>query len=205
MKRVAILAAVLLSGAAFAAEQWNAEQIAQKKTEAAAAKSAWLRASINAEIAVKGGTAPGSYAEIEQRCIAAYGAENISADYGKVKACQLVCFGYPEFTVDAYKVAKIQKNVFWWRFVLNKNTPLVLSDEQKFSELAECMLSGCEKDPKNVQKVIGEMLCYTSAVDDAAAKKVLTDLNRYFSAKLALDKAAWEPVVAQLRTVLATY
>ena len=75
MKRVAILAAVLLSGAAFAAEQWNAEQIAQKKAEAAAAKSAWQRASINAELAVKGGTAPGSYAEIEQRCIAAYGAE----------------------------------------------------------------------------------------------------------------------------------
>ena len=44
MKRVAILAAVLLSGAAFAAEQWNAEQIAQKKAEAAAAKSAWQRA-----------------------------------------------------------------------------------------------------------------------------------------------------------------
>ena len=44
MKRVAILAAVLLSGAAFAAEQWTAEQIAQKKAEAAAAKSAWQRA-----------------------------------------------------------------------------------------------------------------------------------------------------------------
>ena len=80
-----------------------------------------------------------------------------------------------------------------------------MSDEQRFTDLAECMLSGCEKDPKNIQKVIGEMLCYTSAVDDAAAKKVLTDLNRYFSAKLALDKAAWEPVVAQIRTVLATY
>lgn len=205
MKRVAILVAVLLSGAAFAAEQWTAEQIAQKQAEAAAAKSAWQRASINAEIAVKGGTAPGSYAEIEQRCIAAYGAENLSADYGKLKACQLVCFAYPEFTLDAYKVAKIQKNIFWWRLILNKNTPLVLSDEQKFSELAECMLSGCEKDPKNVQKVIGEMLSYTSAVEDAKAKKALTDLNRYFSAKLALDKAAWEQVVAQIRTVLATY
>ena len=205
MKRVAILAAVLLSGAAFAAEQWNTEQVTREQERLANAETPWLRGAIRAEIAVRGGSYPESYAEIEQRCIEAYAAAGLKKDSAQKKACQLVCFAYPEYAVDAYKVAKATKNVFWWRIILMKNTPLVLRDEQKFMDLAECMLSGCEKNPKNVQKVIGEMLCYTSAVDDAAAKKVLTDLNRYFSAKLALDKAAWEPVVAQLRTVLATY
>lgn len=205
MKRVAILAAVLLSGAAFAAEHWTAERVVQEQEKLAEAKTPWKRASINAEIAVKGGSAPESFAEIEKRCIEAYVAEKLSEDYGTLKACQFVCFAFPEFSADAYKAAKIQKNVFWWRLILNKKCQLVLSAEQRFSDLAECMLSGCEKDPKNIQTIISEMLCYTAFVDDVKAKKTLTDLNRYFSAKLAVDKAAWEPVVAQIRTVLATY
>ena len=206
MKRVAILSAVLLAtGAAFAAGQLTSEQVDQKRAELAEAKTPWKRASLNAEISVRGGSAPESFAEIEKKCIEVCKAENLQDAYGKLKACQIVFFHYPEFAVDGYKSAKIQKNIFWWRFVLNKKSPLILSDEQRFTDLAECMLSGCEKDPKNVQRVIGEMLSYTSAVDDAKAKKTLTDLNRYFSAKLALDKAAWEPVVAQIRTVLATY
>ena len=205
MKRVAILAAVLLSGAAFAAEQWTADRVAQEEERLAAATTPWMKGAIRAEIAVFGGSYPGSYAEIEQRCLDAFAQVGLKKDSAQKKACQLVCFAYPEYAADAYKVAKATKSVFWWRLILMKGTPLVLSDEQRFEDLAECMLSGCEKVPKNVQRVIGQMLCYTASVDDAKAKKTLTDLNRFYSAKLTVDKAAWEPVVAQIRTVLATY
>ena len=154
---------------------------------------------------MRGGSYPESYAEIEQKCIEAFTAVGLRKYHAQIKACFLACFVYPEYVVDAYKVAKANKNMVWWRIILNRNSPLVLSDEQRFCDLAECMLSGCENDPKNVWKVISEMLRYTPSVEDAKAKKILTDLNRYFSAKIALDKAAWEPVVAQIRTVLATY
>ncbi len=50
-----------------------------------------------------------------------------------------------------------------------------------------------------------EKLCGNSAINAAEMKAFLQNVNRKYTARLADDKAAWEPIIAQVRTVLETY
>ena len=50
-----------------------------------------------------------------------------------------------------------------------------------------------------------EKLCGNSAVNAAEMKAFLQNVNRKYTAKLASDKAAWAPVIAQIRTMLEAY
>lgn len=55
-----------------------------------------------------------------------------------------------------------------------------------------------------VQSVITKLVG-NDAVRPDEMKAFLQNVNRKYSAKLIADKAAWEPVIAQIRTVLETY
>ena len=45
----------------------------------------------------------------------------------------------------------------------------------------------------------------SASIDEKTVKADLKKLNRLFSPKLLKDKAAWEPVIAMIRTALDTY
>ena len=58
---------------------------------------------------------------------------------------------------------------------------------------------------KSVVRMTVEKLCGNSAVNAAEMKAFLQNVNRKYTAKLASDKAAWAPVIAQIRTMLEAY
>ena len=58
---------------------------------------------------------------------------------------------------------------------------------------------------KSVVRMTVEKLCGNSAVNAAEMKTFLQNVNRKYSPQLINDKAAWEPIIAQVRTVLETY
>lgn len=58
---------------------------------------------------------------------------------------------------------------------------------------------------KTVIRMTVEKLCGNSAINAAEMKAFLQNVNRKYSPQLINDKAAWEPIIAQVRTVLETY
>ena len=50
-----------------------------------------------------------------------------------------------------------------------------------------------------------EAFCDAGFWDAAEMKTFLQNVNRKYSPQLINDKAAWEPIIAQVRTVLETY
>lgn len=58
---------------------------------------------------------------------------------------------------------------------------------------------------KTVIRMTVEKLCGNSAINAAEMKTFLQNVNRKYSPQLINDKAAWEPIIAQVRTVLETY
>ena len=58
---------------------------------------------------------------------------------------------------------------------------------------------------KTVIRMTVEKLCGNSAINAAEMKNFLQNVNRKYSPQLINDKAAWEPIIAQIRTVLETY
>ena len=58
---------------------------------------------------------------------------------------------------------------------------------------------------KSVVRMTVEKLCGNSAVNAAEMKAFLQNVNRKYTAKLASNKAAWAPVIAQIRTMLEAY
>ena len=58
---------------------------------------------------------------------------------------------------------------------------------------------------KSVVRMTVEKLCGNSAVNAAEMKNFLQNVNRKYTARLAYDKPAWEPIIAQIRTMLEAY
>lgn len=58
---------------------------------------------------------------------------------------------------------------------------------------------------KTVIRMTVEKLCGNSAINAAEMKAFLQNVNRKYSPQLINDKAAWEPIIAQVRTMLETY
>ena len=58
---------------------------------------------------------------------------------------------------------------------------------------------------KTVIRMTVEKLCGNDSINAAEMKNFLQNVNRKYSPQLINDKAAWEPVIAQVRTVLETY
>lgn len=55
-----------------------------------------------------------------------------------------------------------------------------------------------------IQQVVSKLVG-NDAIPAAEMKTFLQNVNRKYSAKLIEDKATWEPIIAQIRTVLETY
>ena len=58
---------------------------------------------------------------------------------------------------------------------------------------------------KSVVRMTVEKLCGNSAINAAEMKNFLQNVNRKYTARLAYDKPAWEPIIAQIRTMLEAY
>lgn len=56
-----------------------------------------------------------------------------------------------------------------------------------------------------VLNTVTNRLAGNEAVSAADMKAFYLNVNRKYSAMLLKDKAAWEPVIAQIRTMLETY
>ena len=58
---------------------------------------------------------------------------------------------------------------------------------------------------KDVVRMTVSRLVGNDSVNAAEMKTFLQNVNRKYSARLIDDKTAWEPIIAQIRTVLETY
>lgn len=80
-----------------------------------------------------------------------------------------------------------------------------LSKEQQYAGLIHCLMKYNDYTP---QQVLSMITCLVEAgieLPDMDIKVDLVKLNRKFSLRLVDDKAAWTPVVQNIRTALSTF
>ena len=207
MRKLFAIFAFLTLGAPLFAAVATPEQIKTYQELIASAQTNLHRADAQANIDVYGGDDPQSFAEIVTRVKAAFAKQNYNnADYVIWKACQLACWGYKgKFAADAFQAAKENDNIFLYYIARTPKAALVLSDEECFDIYSDVLLQHKFADAARTKQVLDDLLRLAPVQDETKAKTVLKKLNRLYSLNLLKDKAAWEPVVATIRTALETY
>ena len=207
MRKLFVIFAFIAIGAPLFAAVATPEQLKTYQERIANAKNDLQRADAQANIDVYGGDDPQSFAEIVTRVKAAFAKHNYTNDrYAVQKACQLACWGYEgKFVADAFKAAKADNNMFVYYLARSHKAALGLSDEESFDIYADVLLQHRFADAARTKQVLDALLRLAPVQDETKAKTVLKKLNRLYSPNLLKDKAAWEPVVATIRTALETY
>ena len=125
-------------------------------------------------------------------------------------------FGKPAFTVEETKAmvkagwefAKLNPSNYDVSYITNAYKLLDLTDKEAYLEI----LSQIKKYNGNIiggqtesLKAVKLFVKLAATVDVTTQKADLQTLNRIYSPKLLVNKTAWEPVVAIIRTALETY
>ena len=126
--------------------------------------------------------------------------------HGKIKTLLTIhnIFYQGKFVVDAFKAAKADNNIFVYYIASKYKSALGLSDEACFDIYEDALLRH-HFNAVMAKRVIDSLLRIAPGIDEAKVKTSLKKLNRLYSPYLIKDKAAWEPVVATIRTALETY
>lgn len=204
-KLLAIFSFAVFSASLFAAVA-TPEQVKTYQDRIANAKNDLQRADSQAMLDICAGEDPQSFAEILQRVNAAYAKHNVRNSQLSVrKACQIAYFFYQgKFVADAFKAAKADNNIFVYYIASKYKSALGLSDEACFDIYEDALLRH-HFNAVMAKRVIDSLLRIAPGIDEAKVKTSLKKLNRLYSPYLIKDKAAWEPVVATIRTALETY
>lgn len=182
------------------------EKIAAYNDQIAKATAPAAKADLQASIDVLGGADPVTFEEIVARCKAAFAKHNYTNDaYARTKACQIACWMYSgKFAVEAFKVARADNNVFVYYLARTHRKLLGLSDAEVFDIYVDRLSTG-NINAAGAKDTVGELLKLAPSMDETKVKAVLKKLNRLYSPFLIKDKAAWEPVVAMIRTAMETW
>ena len=206
MRKLFLFSLFAFVSAAASAAVVTEEKIAAYNDQIAKATAPVTKADLQASIDVLGGADPVTFEEIVTRCKAAFAKHNYTNDaYARQKACQIACWSYSgKFVADAFKAAKADNNVFVYYLARTHKKLLNLSDADLFDIYVDSLSTG-NVSAADAKTRVSDLLKLAPSMDETKVKAVLKKLNRLYSPFLIKDKAAWEPVVAMIRTAMETW
>ena len=111
-----------------------------------------------------------------------------------------------EFMSEAWEFCVKNPTEYDLFYLLNKST-VQLSDVTRDTSIRDYLLK-YRYNVATTNSALDMLIDLAASVDGTDSISVKTDLqkmNRKFSKNLLDDKAAWEPVIAKIRTTLETY
>ena len=200
-------AAVTLSAADYTFPGWKCTDKAKITAAIAAAPDDGikLRDSILLQLAE---TPPNTYAELCAIVDKTIDASDVKAkDYHKIAFKKQFPYCRNEFIVEAWEFCKKNPSDYDFYYVAYKAKQLNFTDLQVYAYMRDYLLQN-SPNATLARQAIDVLLNAAVMVDGTDGINVKSDLqrlNRKFSKNLLDNKAAWEPVIAKLRTTLETY
>lgn len=109
-----------------------------------------------------------------------------------------------QFTEDAWNFCKTNPTSYDLYYLNRDGSKLGYTNAQLYAVLLDKLLTG-NYNASLTKSTVGKLIDLAVAADVATAKADLQKLNRKLSKNLLVDKTAWEPVIAQIRTTIETY
>ena len=211
MKKFFALLFLSISAVTFAADYtfpgWKCTDKAKITAAIAAAPDDGikLRDSILLQLAE---TPPNTYAElcaIVDKTIDASDAK--AKDYHKIAFKKQFPHCRNEFIIEAWEFCKKHPSDYDFYYVAYRTEQLNFTDLQVYAYMRDYLFKNSPNATLTRQAidVLLNAAVMADGTDGINVKSDLQRLNRKFSKNLLDNKAAWEPVIAKLRTTLETY
>lgn len=211
MKKFFALLFLSISAVTFAADYtfpgWKCTDKAKITAAIAAAPDDGikLRDSILLQLAE---TPPNTYAELCAIVDKTIDASDVKAkDYHKIAFKKQFPYCRNEFIVEAWEFCKKNPSDYDFYYVAYRTKQLNFTDLQVYAYMRDYLFKN-SPNATLARQAIDALLNAAVMVDGTDGINVKSDLqrlNRKFSKNLLDNKAAWEPVIAKLRTTLETY
>ena len=211
MKKFFALLFLSISAVTFAADYtfpgWKCTDKAKITAAIAAAPDDGikLRDSILLQLAE---TPPNTYAELCAIVDKTIDASDVKAkDYHKIAFKKQFPYCRNEFVVEAWEFCKKHPSSYDFYYVAYKAKQLNFTDLQVYAYMRDYLFKNSPHAALTRQAidVLLNAAVMVDGTDGINVKSDLQRLNRKFSKNLLDNKAAWEPVIAKLRTTLETY
>lgn len=211
MKKFFALLFLSISAVTFAADYtfpgWKCTDKAKITAAIAAAPDDGikLRDSILLQLAE---TPPNTYAELCAIVDKTIDASDVKAkDYHKIAFKKQFPYCRNEFIVEAWEFCKKNPSAYDFYYVAYKAKQLNFTDLQVYAYMRDYLFKNSPHAALTRQAidVLLNAAVMVDGTDGINVKSDLQRLNRKFSKNLLDNKAAWEPVIAKLRTTLETY
>lgn len=211
MKKFFALLFLSISAVTFAADYtfpgWKCTDKAKITAAIAAAPDDGikLRDSILLQLAE---TPPNTYAELCAIVDKTIDASDVKAkDYHKIAFKKQFPYCRNEFIVEAWEFCKKNPSNYDFYYVAYRTKQLNFTDLQVYAYMRDYLFKNSPNATLTRQAidVLLNAAVMVDGTDGINVKSDLQRLNRKFSKNLLDNKAAWEPVIAKLRTTLETY
>lgn len=211
MKKFFALLFLSISAVTFAADYtfpgWKCTDKAKITAAIAAAPDDGikLRDSILLQLAE---TPPNTYAELCAIVDKTIDASDVKAkDYHKIAFKKQFPYCRNEFIVEAWEFCKKNPSAYDFYYVAYRTKQLNFTDLQVYAYMRDYLFKNSPHAALTRQAidVLLNAAVMVDGTDGINVKSDLQRLNRKFSKNLLDNKAAWEPVIAKLRTTLETY
>ena len=211
MKKFFALLFLSISAVTFAADYtfpgWKCTDKAKITAAIAAAPDDGikLRDSILLQLAE---TPPNTYAELCTIVDKTIDASDVKAkDYHKIAFKKQFPYCRNEFIVEAWEFCKKNPSDYDFYYVAYWTKQLNFTDLQVYAYMRDYLFKNSPPAALTRQAidVLLNAAVMVDGTDGINVKSDLQRLNRKFSKNLLDNKAAWEPVIAKLRTTLETY
>ena len=211
MKKFFALLFLSISAVTFAADYtfpgWKCTDKAKITAAIAAAPDDGikLRDSILLQLAE---TPPNTYAELCAIVNKTIDASDVKAkDYHKIAFKKQFPYCRNEFIAEAWEFCKKNPSDYDFYYVAYKAKQLNFTDLQVYAYMRDYLFKNSPNATLTRQAidVLLNAAVMVDGTDGINVKSDLQRLNRKFSKNLLDNKAAWEPVIAKLRTTLETY
>lgn len=211
MKKFFALLFLSISAVTFAADYtfpgWKCTDKAKITAAIAAAPDDGikLRDSILLQLAE---TPPNTYAELCAIVDKTIDASDVKAkDYHKIAFKKQFPYCRNEFIVEAWEFCKKNPSDYDFYYVAYRTKQLNITDLQVYAYMRDYLFKNSPPAALTRQAidVLLNAAVMVDGTDGINVKSDLQRLNRKFSKNLLDNKAAWEPVIAKLRTTLETY
>lgn len=211
MKKFFALLFLSISAVTFAADYtfpgWKCTDKAKITAAIAAAPDDGikLRDSILLQLAE---TPPNTYAELCTIVDKTIDASDVKAkDYHKIAFKKQFPHCRNEFIIEAWEFCKKHPSDYDFYYVAYRTEQLNFTDLQVYAYMRDYLFKNSPNATLTRQAidVLLNAAVMADGTDGINVKSDLQRLNRKFSKNLLDNKAAWEPVIAKLRTTLETY
>ena len=153
-------------------------------------------------------TPPNTYAELCAIVDKTIDASDVKAkDYHKIAFKKQFPYCRNEFIVEAWEFCKKNPSDYDFYYVAYRTKQLNFTDLQVYAYMRDYLFKNSPNATLTRQAidVLLNAAVMVDGTDGINVKSDLQRLNRKFSKNLLDNKAAWEPVIAKLRTTLETY